>query len=472
MFCPSCGASVSATKFCENCGRPLPDAQGTSPIEQPTEPVSDYAQPGVQPTAQMPQQAESASSYVAEVPGDSAWQAQPQQAYQANQTGEIPYQPPASDYVPYADGPQPPYRQPTSSYQAPIGPKAPNAAFVLVIVGLVLSLLFVTFIPGLICSIIGLVLNASYNRRGLSNPRKTPTLVIGIIGVVMAILCLVFTVAVGVLTVQVMDEADRQGVDLMSDDVKVTTDSNGSITVKVGESSGSASTSNGTKEKSSAASSASAAASSASAAASASSAAASASSAAASSIIPTGIDYSDARYHDTQLNPTLYSAIELTGAEMSGLLDYCDFDWDDDLDAWYASSGAMYAVLNTSGELSKSKVEALPKGAAGEDAILALAVSGYKTPTDAFNALSKGVTVDDSIDIGDALMAIVHNSSGVEYLILAADSGDGTQVIMVFTEESVSGGYFAEILGFDAGSSIDEVWKFVKSGLSFLGSLA
>ena len=100
MFCPSCGASVSATKFCENCGRPLPDAQGTSPIEQPTEPVSDYAQPGVQPTAQMPQQAESASSYVAEVPGDSAWQAQPQQAYQASQTEEIPYQPPATTIEP------------------------------------------------------------------------------------------------------------------------------------------------------------------------------------------------------------------------------------------------------------------------------------------------------------------------------------------------------------------------------------
>ena len=64
---------------------------------------------------------------------------------------------------------------------------APNTAFGLAIAGLVLSLLAVTFVPGIICSIIALVLNGRYNKSGLYNRHKTSTFVMGVIGLVAGI---------------------------------------------------------------------------------------------------------------------------------------------------------------------------------------------------------------------------------------------------------------------------------------------
>ena len=444
MFCPNCGADVPSTKFCENCGSPLSDVQNTTPIEQPTEPLSDYSYAGVQPTDEMPQVAEpSASSYVAEVPGDSAWQAQPQQAYQTGQTTQMPPQPDAGSYMPSANGPQPPYRQSVPYNPPATGGIAPNAAFILVIVGLVLSLLFVTFIPGLVCSIIGLVLNAGYNKRDMYNPRKTATLVIGIIGIVIAVLCIVFTVFVGVLTTQVIDDAERQGIDLSSSNVQVTTDSNNKPKVTVTDSDSSASASDESSAKSSGASDASSS---------------SAASGSASKVF--GGTYDDSKYHDSAWNPTLYAITELSGAELTDLLEEYNYAWDEDISAWVFDDESMFMVTGVSGELSKSQIEKLPKGSAGELVAIGLYFPNYKTPASAFENLAKDVFVEDSFDLGTFHLAIVQNSASDRYLTLLIDDFDG-QMMLVFTENSISKGLFEELIGIDGGSSIDDVWELI-----------
>lgn len=452
MICPSCGANVAATRFCENCGTPLSGSQSTTPIEQPTEPVSDYLFAGVQPTDQMPQVDEPATpSYVAEVPGDSAWQAQPPQAYQTSQTTQMPPQPDAGSYAPPAGSSQPPYRQ-SVPYSPPMGGQAPNVAFVLVIVGLVLSMLFVTFIPGIVCSIIGLVLNAGYNKNGLNNPRKTPTLVIGIIGIVIALLCLAFTIFVGAITAQVINDAEQQGINLASDNVQVTTDSNGSVKFTVTDSKSSASTSKESSGKSSGASAASS-----ESASSAATSSKSASSAAVSGVIPDG-GYADSKFHDSQWNPTLYAITELTGAEWSDMFESYNYSWDDEYSAWTASDGSIFAVSGFSGALSKGKIEKLPKGATGELVVIGLYVTGYDTPQDAFAALSKDVVVEDTYDYDDLLVADIRNSASEDYLVFVTED-DGAQMFLLFAENSIAGGLFEDLLGVDAGSSIDDVWQ-------------
>ncbi len=451
MFCPSCGAETKGTKFCENCGCSLPsELDQTIPAEQVTEPVAAQTTPIDQSTEPV--------AAAAEVPGDNAWQAQPQQAYQTEPTMQMPPQqaadaagvgagapvPPQQTVggsVPPSGAPQSPYQQ-AATHQATAGNQAPNAAFILVIVGLVLSVLFVTFLPGLICSIIGLVLNSGYQKKGFVNTRKTATNVIGIIGIVVGVLCLVTSIMLGVLTATVVDELDRQGIDITNGSFEASIDSSGNVNVVTGSSSS---------------------------ASSSSSSASSASSSASGSGLSA---YVDDKYHDGDWNPTLYSVLELSGAEMTDLLESYNFEWDSDYEGWYASDGSMYAVSASSGDYSKSKIESMPKGGAGQPVVMALWVEGYATPSAAFNGLStKVVTEKSSSADPEVYFAVVQNSSKVRYLVTVTESDTNEQLFLIFTEEAISTGYFEELTGVDAGSSIDQVWSRIQSG-SELGTLS
>jgi len=438
MICPTCGAEVAATKFCENCGCSLPAA-----FEQDMQPVLQEAQPVAQPeppiTQSMPSAEQQAVS--AGMPSAAQLPSAVGGGYVPNSGAPQPPSAASGGYAPRSGAPQPPYQQ----YQAaPVGNSAPNAAFVLVIVGLVLSAMFVTFLPGLICSIIGLVLNAGYNKRGLDNPRKTATLVIGIIA---AVLCIVFTVFVGVITAQVVSEADRQGVNIANGSVEISTDSSGHINITGGSSSAS-----------SAASGSSAAASSASA--SAASSAASASSASAASTIPVTA-FEEAKYHDGNWNPTLYSILELNGADFSRLLDHYNFSWDDDYGGWAASDGSLFIVNDASSGLSQSQIKALPTGAAGQPVLMGLWVEGYATPADAFAGLTSDVVVEERYASNGLIAALVHGTPMARYLVFVQNAGDNEQMVLIWTEEAISSGFFDSFIGESIGSTVDEVWRAI-----------
>ena len=381
MFCNSCGAELKPSlKFCENCGAP---AQTASTQEMPAQSAPIASQP---------------------------------------------------------DGPEPPasMQQPTyqpSMPQMPPQNMAPGTAFALAIVGLVLSCLFVTFLPGLVCSIIALALNAGYNKKGLANRHKTSTTVLGVIGIVIAVLSAVLALFVGVITAQVVQEAQNQGIDIARDSVSVTTDSSGHVNTTVGDSSKSA----------------------------ASSATASAASSASASSTASSREFTDSKFHDSNWNPTLYSALELSGADMRNLLESYNFHWYGGASAYIANDGSAFFVTGASGNLDESQLDALPVGAAGQPVFTIMLIEGYNKPADAFSAVSKDVVVEDAKDAGDVYFALVHSSVGVEYLVAVSEADEGEQSVMVFTDESVSSGLFASATGSNVGSSIKEAWEIVKS---------
>ena len=443
MICPSCGAEVAETKFCENCGNPLPSSQAQ--VAEPAQEAYPFGQPAMPSGAACAspvgtpygEPANSAygapvgTAYGAEAPGDAAWQSQPQQVYQASQTVEMPPQPDAGGYAPSAGSPQPPYGQSAPYQAASSGNKAPAAAFVLVIVGLVLSIMFVTAVPGIVCSIIGLVLNAGYNSRGLDNPHRTSTMVLGIIGIIIAVLCILFTIVALLLAVSVADEMDRQGVAYYSGEgISITTDSNGVVNVTVTDSSDSGAAS---------------------------------SSATPASPESTGIDYYDSKFHDSQYNPTLYPIVELTGAQMCDLLEQYHFAWDDDSMGFEAADGAMFAVRGVSGDLTDEQIRGLPQGAAGEAIAIGMAVEGYLTPSHALSELTADVSVEKKLSVDDVTFAVVYGSPLVRYLVVVSDLGAHEQGFMLFTEQAIADGLFAEIIGFDAGSTIDDVWQLIEA---------
>lgn len=475
MICPSCGSNVPDSKFCENCGAPLAAAQDDATLNaQPTVPADAVTQPeaSMQPGApvaetvpigEMPGeaawQAQTQQAYqdgsagqvpgeavpIGEMPGDAAWQAQSQQAYQVGSTEQIPPQA-VPGYAQAQDAPQAPHPK-GAAFDMPSAAAgvAPKTAFVLVIVGLVLSALFVTFLPGLICSIIGLVLNSSYNKNGLDNPRTTPTLIVGIIGIVVAVMCALVLVFTTVIAVKAVEEAERQGITVSTDSAQVSITSSGAVNVSTSDSSSASSAS--------------------SQSASASDASASASSEAVPStpvLPPSTADYSDVLYHDAQNNPTLYALLELNGGEFSNLLNQYGYKWDSDVVAWISPSGSLYAANSMDEELNWEQIAAFPQGAAGQNVLQMLFVEGYDTPTAAFTTLATNVVVEDMYASDDVVLAVVYGSPMCRYLVAATSTGNaGEHTLLLFTEESIASGLFEQVIGVSAGSTMDQVWQAI-----------
>lgn len=393
MICPSCGADAGNAKFCENCGASLMTA-----AQEP----AGYA-------------AKQSTVEFAEAPDAPSYGVEPEPPYRSEA-----YQQQASYQQPS------PYQQ-SVPYQPPVSQAnmAPNAAFVLVIVGLILSILGATFLPGLVCSIVGLVLNAGYNKQGLNNPHGTSTKVVGIIGIVVSALVILSFVFLGIFAALIVNEAEEQGIDLTTSDASVSVNSSG-VSVTVPGSSGSASSGGSASQ---------------------------------------GSQSGDALYHDSDYNLTMYALMELSGKEWVSLLDSYNFSWDSSENAWMASDGSIFAVTDGSKLLSKSEVEALPKGGVGKSVVLCQIVEGYSTPQAAYKALSGNIVAEEYSEKSDAVVAMVYGPSMVRYIALIGPSGDasGEQMVYLFTEDAVKGGALTSMLGYDVGSNLDEVWQSLMS---------
>lgn len=410
MFCPSCGAEVQETKFCQNCGKPLPVDAPTEPAVAETMPEPIWPEQAQQPVDDMPQ---------------PIWPQDQTQTAQFDATAQIPQQAEykQADFSGFdaVGTPQPPFEDNPSIGYEPINTsnQAPGAALVLVIVGLILSLLFVTFLPGIVCSIIGLVLNAGYEKKGYDNTRKTPTLIVGIIGLVIGIAFAVLSIAFGLGIAQVISEVEEEGASPTA-----ITDVNGNRDSTEAARSQGATTNRG---------------------------------------VGANPDYIDSIFHDDEYNPTFYAVLELTGAQMNELLDLYNFEFDSSTDTWYADDGSFYGAEGSSGTLDKNALGNLSAGAANDTVCLVLAVAGYDSPSKAFDALTKDVKVEDTIGIDDLFLAKVSNSSNAKYLVAGIGSGGDVQMFIVFTDKSISSGLFEELTGTDVGASVDEVWKAIKS---------
>ncbi|MBO4352624.1 MAG: zinc-ribbon domain-containing protein [Eggerthellaceae bacterium] len=212
MICPNCNAQVSDTQaFCGNCGAQLTPAQPTY------DPVSD-TQPYENPYQQSYQQpVEVAAEPVASPYTSSPYNAS-QSPYGAQQNAySSPYSTQGTGQ-PYSQAPFPP-----GTYTQPPQQKASDTPFGLSIAGLVCAIIGL-FPLGLIFAIVALVMNSKQKKNGIVSTKQAPTKVMGIIGLVLSIIWTVIAAVFGVALVAAINDG-------AFDDLDVTSNSNGSVTI-------------------------------------------------------------------------------------------------------------------------------------------------------------------------------------------------------------------------------------------------
>lgn len=178
---------------------------------------------------------------------------------------------------------------------------------------------------------------------------------------------------------------------------------------------------------------------------------------------PTPAPSTDYDLFDAKGNPTLYSVVELTGAEFTQAIEDEGFSWNSERLWWESSDGndCVYVSGNNDYEFSRSEIGELDRNASGTSCIYVIVVDDrdYKSSKDAFDKLAN-IDVVDSEWIDDGLgLAVVSGPSGGNSIVLVNVNDDiGLYVLNVFNEEAVDSGLLEEYLGDDYGSSIAEVW--------------
>lgn len=169
----------------------------------------------------------------------------------------------------------------------------------------------------------------------------------------------------------------------------------------------------------------------------------------------------DARSFDAHGNPTLSLACELSGEKLLGELEAGGYKWSDGARTWMSSTGALIEIQGESGLLTCEDIARLAPGAKETAAVFVITASGYDTPEAALDGLSSNVTIRKSHvnSAGDVVFAVARNSGRKDFLIAVTKMDDAQQTLLVFTEDAVEDGLFAEVTDISSVKSIEGLWK-------------
>lgn len=482
MICPTCGAEVPESNLCPQCGASLPfgkaaagaaetredaafkpgDTEGYWQItfaprpEEPVEPME---------SAELLAAGERPVTHDAEIDelifGGVAAGAVLADEGAAAVSGEAPE---GSDFAEGADVAE--------------GQEAPRAPFLLAAAGLavgalaIVSVLGIAFVAGgtfalapalpglgfltalavigLGCSAAGLVVNVRSGRVGLENPGGGTITMLAAAGLIVGAAALALLVLLNITARQALDAANENGWDV--NEVRVVQGSDGTLVVRDRSEASSATSPSSILSSSSDSASPSAS----SAASSAASSSSTPSSSASSNSAP-----SSSMDLDALGNPKLRALIGLNGADFQELLKDNGFRWYDEIGAWLKNNGAVFQVVNRSGNVVRGDIDKLAAGAVGAPVAFVLSAEGYATPQQALNALAEGVIVAERHEGDGAVFAVVQSAAGEKYLVLITGTGDDEQTMLVYGEAAIKEGLFRETIGIEVGSSVTDAWGIV-----------
>ena len=428
MFCPTCGADIPESRYCQNCGSLLAAENGNSDEQLHSDAVNS-------------QNDETASFQTAQaIEGD------------VRTVHDAPIDPESTSNASgpsFAHDSQPGIYQwndvATGQTDNLSGSHAPNTAFVLAIVGLVLSILgfsLITLAPALVCSIVALVLNRKYAKQGIANPHRTSTTVMGVIGIVLSVLLSIAIVLVGALaykaTLQYGESGDLSELveELEHIDAHPSSGKSAGSTAST-QTEGTDSQSAVAPEKQGNPNQ-------------------TTSNAASSSSF-------DSRAFDASGNLTLYALCELAGSDLQNALEAQGYIWIENAHTWMRPDGALLEIQGKDGALSKDAIAGLDKGAGDTPAVFIAASKGYDNPQAALDGLAANSTLKNAYTgtDEDIAFAIAHSPEKKDYLVTITNTAESQQTILLFNEEAVKQGLFTDITGVKAGKTIDAIWKVI-----------
>lgn len=157
---------------------------------------------------------------------------------------------------------------------------------------------------------------------------------------------------------------------------------------------------------------------------------------------------------------TVYALTELTGEQLSTLLEEQDYAWSERNQMWVKIDGsAALAVNDAEGKLLK-KDEIAALGAGGVEASVSyrLVTSEYSSVKRAINNLARKIMACEDVEyLGTSGVAVVSGPSEQRCLVFASKNNE-VFTVSVYSEPALAQGLFNSESGQELGTTVDEVF--------------
>ncbi len=167
---------------------------------------------------------------------------------------------------------------------------------------------------------------------------------------------------------------------------------------------------------------------------------------------------------DAKGNPTLYSVVELSGADLVKAIEDEGFKWSDDKKWWVSSDGndCFYVSGNNEYEYLRNEITALGANGKGDSCVYIIVVDDrdYSSAEDAFAKLCNIEVLDiEWLDDNLGVAAVKGPSGATDIVLIDYNDEIGLYILNIFNEKAISSGLLAEYTGDDYGDTAAEVWN-------------
>lgn len=159
---------------------------------------------------------------------------------------------------------------------------------------------------------------------------------------------------------------------------------------------------------------------------------------------------------------SVYALCELTGADLSVLLEQQDYVWSSQDQMWLKNNGsaALVACAPSTSYLNREQIEELGRAVDEAGVSYRIVTSRYSNPRRAYDGLVSRVMTSEDVEYTDlGVVGVVQGVDPETRALVVVTEGDEVMVVSVYGSEALAAGLLDEMAGRELGSTIEDAFE-------------